>query len=764
MSQAFAIGPETRISELLEQRPELRPALQSQGIDLCCGGSLTLTQAAELRGIPVADLLAALGAAPPPGQAALVGGKDSLRGVLAAHPGTGEVFARHGLLGCGGADGPDERIDFFAAAHRVDLAVLLRELNEAAARKPEPAAVPVQLRPPPPPERPLFVPFLRAALLSTATLGASFGAYNLLVIHWVLGEHPPSHNWVHAGFQIWGFVLLFIMGISTHTVPRFLGQALAYPGAVRQAWWITILAQLLIGWGRLGELLPGTVPAAALGPVLQIAAVLIWGAALFRTWRRSGATLELFHVFLAVGTLSWLAAAGALVGGGVEAVLEGDAEAAVRWNQAVYALALFGGTMGWIQGFLLRVGPVFLGLRAPSRPWLLLSLGTGPLGAALLAAGSLRVRHPEGLPLMDAGLLGIGLSLLSYVLGFRPFSRPASEAAGEHGIFRKGVRGAWAFALLFAGLAGIYGVRSLAGFSAPGLLLDGARHAFTVGFVSLLILSFAGRVVPVFTGADLHRPRLWAWSLALLAAGVLLREAQVLAPVFRSQVPLYVSGLSGMVAAAGIGGAAWSIWGTLRGRRDARRPAAAPGVISADDKIAGLLEAHPEALPILIQAGFTPLANPVMRRMMGGMVTLRQACGMHGIGLPELLQRLQEACPHGRAAAPPPPPKPAASAGPPPTREELMDVLRGVRDPELGANIVDVGLVYEITPRAGGDVEIRMTLTDPACPHAAVLLEQVRRAVGSRPGVRHVEVALVFEPRWTPERMTEALRVKLGVA
>ncbi len=717
---------------------------------------MTLEQAAGAKGIPVQVLLDALRPAATTAASDGPGPADSVRSILAAYPQTALVFARHGLAGCGGQAGPDERLDVFAAAHRVEVSGLIGELREAIRCRSAavPVPVPVHRGAAPAQERPLFPAFLRAALACTLTLGASFGAYNLLVIHWVLGESPPSHNWVHAGFQIWGFVFLFIVGVSTHTFPRFVGEPLAYPRGMRSVLWLTLASQLLLGWSRFGDRLPWTVAAASGGALLQLGAVALWAASLVVTWRRSSAPFEIYHAFLTVGTLGWFAAAAALGGGAAAAIREQDAEAAIGWNQAVYAAALFGGALMWIEGFFLRVGQVFLGSPAPRRGWVVASLVLAPLGVASVAAGSLRLGRPGGLALMDAGLLAVALSAGAFLIGARPFSGAPRGDGREAKAFREGARCAFAAALLFAVLAATYAVWNLADGSAPGLLYDGARHAFTVGFVTLLILAFAGRVIPVFSGADLHRPELWTWGMRLVAASVLLREMQVFAGILGVQTFLRISGTSGVVAAAGVACAAVSILGTMRaGIRTARRVASPQTVpVSADVKILDLVEAHPESLPLLIEAGFAPLANPVLRRMMGSLVTLRKACSMHGVEVNALVDRLRRACPHG-----------SPRGAEPLDRLVVLRLLHAVTDPDLGESIVDLGLVYDVDVHPGGRVLVRMTLTAPACPHREVLLERARVAVRAHPDVREVELDLVFEPPWTPERMAAPLRARLGV-
>lgn len=96
------------------------------------------------------------------------------------------------------------------------------------------------------------------------------------------------------------------------------------------------------------------------------------------------------------------------------------------------------------------------------------------------------------------------------------------------------------------------------------------------------------------------------------------------------------------------------------------------------------------------------------------------------------------------------------------TPEIIRKALRGVKDPELGLNIVDIGLVYDIAVSDGGDAHIKMTLTSPGCPSGPEILEDARVVVQQVEGVNSAEVELVWEPYWTPERMDPRVRAFLG--
>ena len=106
--------------------------------------------------------------------------------------------------------------------------------------------------------------------------------------------------------------------------------------------------------------------------------------------------------------------------------------------------------------------------------------------------------------------------------------------------------------------------------------------------------------------------------------------------------------------------------------------------------------------------------------------------------------------------------KDSAKTEGPLTEASVMDMLRYVFDPELQANIVDIGLVYGVELKPEGDVVVRMTLTSPGCPYGPTLLFQVRQAVKALKGVRAVDVQLVWEPPWGPEKMSEDIRLELG--
>ncbi|MHC4614783.1 MAG: iron-sulfur cluster assembly protein, partial [Planctomycetota bacterium] len=95
-------------------------------------------------------------------------------------------------------------------------------------------------------------------------------------------------------------------------------------------------------------------------------------------------------------------------------------------------------------------------------------------------------------------------------------------------------------------------------------------------------------------------------------------------------------------------------------------------------------------------------------------------------------------------------------------RSEVIEVLKTVRDPELPINIYDMGLIYAVDVSPDDVVTIRMTLTTPMCPVADVLPAEVETKVKAISGVKDAKVELVWDPPWSPDRMSEAARLEAG--
>ncbi|PSR23596.1 MAG: aromatic ring hydroxylase [Sulfobacillus acidophilus] len=96
-----------------------------------------------------------------------------------------------------------------------------------------------------------------------------------------------------------------------------------------------------------------------------------------------------------------------------------------------------------------------------------------------------------------------------------------------------------------------------------------------------------------------------------------------------------------------------------------------------------------------------------------------------------------------------------------PTQDEVLNVLKEVEDPEIGVNVVDLGLVYTVAVD-NGDVNVEMTLTAPGCPMHETIARAAEMAIETLPDVKDAHVKMVWSPPWTPDRLTDEGRRLLG--
>jgi FeS assembly SUF system protein len=117
-------------------------------------------------------------------------------------------------------------------------------------------------------------------------------------------------------------------------------------------------------------------------------------------------------------------------------------------------------------------------------------------------------------------------------------------------------------------------------------------------------------------------------------------------------------------------------------------------------------------------------------------------------------------------AEPPTPAEPAVTLKPEEleaAQEKILEALKTCYDPEIPVNIYELGLIYDVDIQPTGAVRIQMTLTSPGCPAVGSLPPEVQSKVRAIPGVTAAKVEIVWDPPWTPDRMTEAARLKLGL-
>lgn len=585
--------------------------------------------------------------------------------VLRRFPGVRGVFDRYGLRGCGGPNGPAESVAYFSRAHGIDLDRLIAELNEAAARPASAAPSPTRAEPQEEVADTIYRRFFKAGVVVILTAGASWGALLLLRIGMGASFTAISIHEInaHGHAQIFGWVGLFVMGFAYQAFPRIKHTSLWRPDLAVLSFYLMVfgvfaraLGEPLFIWPMFREL-------AFSAGLAEIVAIGLFVTVLLRTFSLSGKPYERHDAYILAALAFFFIQAiydlGLMYATTASISREEMLRRIATYQAPLRDLQIHGFAMLMILGVGIRMFPALFGLVTPGRRLVrncLVLLLVGILGEAVFFVIMRRTgQHAWAIPLYVSMFLLAGASI-ALTLRWGLLARPT-----EHDRSTKFVRMAVAWlhtSMILLILAPLY-MRTIlptaTALSASGqeaakigfshAYYGAVRHAITVGFISLMILGMAAKVVPTLNGVDIRRLRpLWV-PFALVNIGCLMRVGFQIATDFRAWAyPL--AGVSGLLEVTGI--ALWGIhlWRIMNGWNPAIEEAdERPSRITAEHKIGDIVEWFPGTLPLLVSRGFTPLANPILRRTMARAISVRTAAQHHGLNLEELLRDLNAAIP-----------------------------------------------------------------------------------------------------------------------
>jgi hypothetical protein len=591
-----------------------------------------------------------------------IGGQTLVPELLAEYPQARGVLDGYGLRGCGGPQGPVESLGFFARAHDVPLARLLDEIRRAAAR---PAAAAAASVPVASLADTLYRPFFLGGIATVLTLGAVWGAYLLLRIGFSgsftsAGLHEVN---AHGHAQIFGWVGLFVMGFAYQAFPRFKHTALARPRLA-----VATLVMLLVGLvaRSLAQPLVAAAPwlwwVAVGGSMLEITAIGLFAWLITTTLLDSPRPLVHYdYDYYILSAVFWFVVQAIYEGVYLTATLSASGEGLVTlvstWQAPLRDLQIHGFALLMILGVSQRVFHHFYGLPAPPArlSLVLLPILNAAVGGEALGLVLMRLASPAWAALWYASAIVLAVATAALVASWRIFS-PAPD--GDRSLKFLRVAYLWLFVSLAmlvmlpayqAALAWAWPTSAAAQLGFSHAYYGAARHAITVGFVSLMIVGVAAKVVPTLSGIDSRQlPALWI-PFILINAGCLVRVAgQTLTDV--TPVAFPIAGVSGLLEVAGL-----ALWGghlilIMLGRspRAAARLSDLPTPltdrdITSTDTVAAVLDAEPALLDTFLAAGFTHLASPYARSTVARVVTLQQACQRTGRDTAKFVAELNQA-------------------------------------------------------------------------------------------------------------------------
>ncbi len=571
--------------------------------------------------------------------------------LLARYPQVRSVLDRYGLRGCGGPMGPRESLRFFSQTHGVDGRTLLDELRHAISqsishyrrRTEAPLHVTRSLA------DAIYRPYFLGGIAVILTLGAVWGAWLL----WRIGIAGDFHSVTvhevnaHGHAQIFGWVGLFIMGFALQALPRMWHVELPQPRLAMAAFIVMVLGILVRSVGMAAAGASWSVPAAMMGGAVEIVAIIVFIAILLVAFRRRQVPTEPYMAFI-LAALGWFVLQAVFglwhtwttmtASSSEELVWYVSTYQAVLRDMQIHGLALF-----MIVGVCIRMLPAIFSVPRTSdrRAW----IGFGLLTAA--AMGEIVIflayrwtgRHAlAGLLMLPWMMLTVGVAVVALPWKlWRPL--PTRDRSAK---FVQVAYGWLAISLVMLMLLPVYQI--ISGIPFSHAYYGAIRHAITVGFISMMIMGFAAKVVPTLTGRDPRQlTALWG-PFILVNLGCFLRvSTQTLTdwhPAFFSVV-----GVSGTLEVVGL-----AIWGVHLARLmlthaeedDAQPVEPPPAQIDLDHSVGAILAWHPRTLEVFDAFGFTMLRNATMRRMLAPRVTLKQAAAMRGVDANALRDALND--------------------------------------------------------------------------------------------------------------------------
>ena len=574
----------------------------------------------------------------------LIDSHMTLPAILSRYPSCRTVFDRYGLLGCGGPLGPEETLEFFARAHRVDEAHLIAELEQAAreTQPPSPAYDPG-------PADAIYRRFFKAGIATMFTFGCVLGGINLAIMaarHELASLDMRAITWAHAHAQVAGWVTFFVMGFAYQAIPRFKFTVLWRP---RLAVWSLPVMAAALTLRTLADIWVANPFWSVIGRVagsVELAAVILFACIIGQTIRQSTQPSEPYEKFL-FAALAWMVAAFGFdlwifTQSGTITGYKPWVQFIGLWDAPWRDAQLLGFAGGMILGVSQRFLPFIYGFReVPARTSrLVFYLWNVSVAVNIVSYSMLiRTRRPVWGIALELSVFGLFAAVAVLVRAFRLFSlRVESDRSLP---FLRAAFGWGLVALALFALLPVYTAARHVVFSHA--YFGGYRHAFTVGFISLMIVGVSSRVVPVLGGLDPRQVRSLRLAFWLLNVGNAMRVLfQILTDTQPWAFPIMA--VSAWVEVTGLAIWAVDLWRSMN-RTPQRWSVPVQVCVTEQTKVAEVIDRYPQTRPAFLQFGFTMIDNPVARQVFARSVSIEQACRLKHVDCGEFLRALEASTP-----------------------------------------------------------------------------------------------------------------------
>ena len=565
-----------------------------------------------------------------------------IKNLVKKHPETLSVFRKYNLVIAGGVRGPNEPLAFFAKAHEVDYDEIVKELKAAIEKGPDKNTETIELV-----EDKVYEKFFKTAILMALTIGVTVGAIVLTYIgknqtfHYVLHKLVQTHG--HA--QLFGWVGLCIIGFAYYIVPRVKNVELKYREFTTTSFWLIVTGTVIRIFAQpyANETTNILLPISGL---LEFMAVALFAFIILSTVLASQEKKEPYDKFIMVGVI-WF-----LVCSIMNFIMDGfmfftnTNEIPRTFYSPFVHVFLLGFAFMFIFAVNIRTVYAFLDVgtarvRAVNTTFWMLNL-TIPV---YFIANSFNYNSPFLLKISYLTIYLVAFSVLLFVYGIRIFEKSTRELDDVvmDRSYSKTIRTAYVW--LIIGVLILGAKPFLKAFSEPQYLFHGAaNHAIAVGFVTLMIIGYASKMVPTFKGVGMHSIRLADLSFYLINIGCFLRVSTQIMIGLSNDSYYSLIGFSGWIELAAIGIFGYNVWKTMNAEDEdeVEEPQETLTEITGDTNIANAIDQYPETLDVFLEFGFKQMSNPVARKTVAKMFTIKQATKIHPVEIDSLLKSLNE--------------------------------------------------------------------------------------------------------------------------
>ncbi len=576
--------------------------------------------------------------------------ESTVREIVEKYPVTRRIFETYGIM-CGGNILPEKPLSFFAKMHNISPTKLVNDLQELIDGKVisnEEVAITK------PQSEHIYEIFIKTAIVIVLSTGCLYGA--ALLAYMAFNGSLDSVSWIltetHGDTQVYGWVGLFIIGISYFALPKFWNSMLYSTSLAYKSFFLMIAGIFLSFVFKTVSYYSGLfflkIPVLA-GCLLQVASIAIFIYVIFRTYFSSEKKkFEIYEGFLLSSYLWFILQAAVFAFLYFHFTIVENTDIPDAFKNPIRHIQIVGFGCMVIIGIFAKTLPIFLGIQEPDRKTNAYVLCILNISIALRILSGFYREYTDNLYgfftviFCLAGILEtFGVFLFIYSLNLfnnkKVIKNPVNLPVG----FRKFIRAALIWLFISESALLTYTIyESISGTQVSHALFGAYRHAIFVGFISMMILGCASKMIPLSKGVKLYSLKLLNVTFVLVNVGCVFRVAAQ--PVSSHIYPQFypIMGISGFIEYAAMFCFGINAWRTMQLGVREEEATEQIKIATANTNVYQLIKQYPQTLDILVASGFKQLKNPILRNTLARTISLGQAVQINPVNLEELLDKL----------------------------------------------------------------------------------------------------------------------------